>query len=127
VIWGEPRYWHEPVAREAPEVDTFVVRVPGDSTYYAVKMTLERQYRGRSKLEHRRRPSAWMVDCECKDGMPTKTGSRGNWQGWGVEVSATSVNDGTWMREAAAQTVLKITKARVSEGWRPAEKETRTR
>lgn len=113
LLLGEKRFNYdshgEPVAG--------VVRMPhGDD--HPVTLQLQRQTHGR----HRgRKKLSWVVDWQCKPGIPTKPGDRGWILGSGVPVPDRAVAQGTWPMEAAAGIAEWATKERTRYGFTPLE------
>ncbi|MFG2001703.1 hypothetical protein ACGFNU_21385 [Spirillospora sp. NPDC048911] len=108
--FGQRQYWYTDV--DGP-VDA-TVRLPhGDD--YTVTLKLQRCELGRPKL--RRRHHSWTVDWTCRGGIATKPGDRGRISGGAVEVTASSVQEGSWPLEATAALAQNVTQQRTRYGF----------
>lgn len=107
-LFGRFRYAYEDIGDPV----TATVRMPhGDD--HEVRLRLQRRMAGRN----RRRFDAWTVDWSTRPGIPTKPHG-GEVLGSAVDVSARSVEEGTWPVEAAAGIASQMTAARTRYGYR---------
>ena len=114
ILLGERRYSYTDTT--GPEPVTLVLP---DGTTHELTMKLQQQSHGRRRGRKR---LSWTVDCDCRDGIPTRTrGGRGDGlHGWSVPVSDEAVDARAWRQEAAAATVVKVTEMRIRYGYAPA-------
>jgi hypothetical protein len=110
ILLGERRYSYEDVTAAEP-----VTLLLPDGTGHQVTMRLQRQSLGRAKG---RRRQSWVVDCECRDGIPDRHPGKGGLCGWAVPVSNAAVEAGMWQQEAAAASIVKVTEIRVRYGYK---------
>ncbi|MCI3246283.1 hypothetical protein [Streptomyces spinosisporus] len=109
-LFGRSRYEYEDIG----EPLTVTVRMPhGDD--HEVRLKLQKCTDGRN----RRRFHSWTVDWFTRPGIPTKQRGRGLVLGSAVDVSAASVEGGTWPAEAAAAIAARMTADRTQYGYRP--------
>lgn len=110
IAFGERRYSYA----DASGGELVALLMP-DGTEHTVTMKLQRQTHGRKRGRKR---ESWTVDCDCRDGIPTRSdGHRGGWNGWAVPVSDKAVKAGAWQQEAVAASVVRITEERVRYGF----------
>lgn len=111
IVLGERRYSYTDVSGKEP-----VTLLMPDGTEHAVTMKLQQQAHGRSKGRKR---ESWLVDCDCRDGIPDRHPSRGGLCGWSVAVSDKAVEAGAWQQEAIAASIVKVTEIRIRYGFKP--------
>jgi hypothetical protein len=108
-LFGRRRYAYEDIGDKV----TVTVRMPhGDD--HQVVMQLQTRTSGRN----RRRFDSFTVDWTSRPGIPTKPHG-GEVCGAAVDVSADSVEKGTWPAEAAAAIAAQMTADRTRYGYRP--------
>jgi hypothetical protein len=113
ILLGEHRYAYTDVGD--PETVTLLMPDGGE---YQVAMQLQRQSLSRNRG---RRQESWTVDCDCRDGIPTRSdGHRGGMNGWAVAVSDRAVVAGVWQQEAIAASIAKVTEIRIRYGFKAA-------
>lgn len=82
LIWGPVRYSYEDVAHHS-------ALLKFEEGEYAVILTLQRTFKGRTKVDKRKHEISWSIDVEAPRGVPTHYDSSGGWKGdrsygWGV-------------------------------------------
>lgn len=112
ILWGPLRYSY---ADEGEPVET-VVRMPHGDDHH-VTLQLQQRVRARKRLPSRAQ-HGWGVHWSTRVGIPTKPGDRGRVLGSGVDISAESVREGTWVAEACAGIAADMTRNRTRYGYR---------
>jgi hypothetical protein len=117
VLWGPLRYSYEDVG----EPVSVVVRMPySDEDNHDVVLQLQRMSRGRTR--GKRRDEGWIVQWDCKAGIPYRQDDGwkgGRVQGSSVRVSRQAVDDGTWPLAAAAAISHDLVQQRIRYGYTP--------
>lgn len=73
-IWGPVRYTYEDAAHHGA-----LLKFPDGE--YGVILTLQRLYKGRTKVDRKKHEMSWSIDVEAPKGVPTHYDSSGGWKG----------------------------------------------
>ena len=114
-IWGPYRYSYEDVGRHQT-----LIQLPEDD--YAVILTLQKVFYGRTKVDKKKHIQSWSVDVDAPRGIPTHVDHSGGYKGdrtygFGVSLPAIRKNLEFWETDAEAAIVDWVMKERLRTGF----------